>query len=289
MVALFNRIYDMILAMVSGILSAFYELYDMISINIRERKITFSLAEMKLKSEYSGSLLGAVWAIVKPITYIGVFWFAIQVGLRGTGQVAGVPRILWMAPGNFVWFFLSETLLGCGKSLITNRHLVTKMVFPKETIPVFEVLSEFIVHFALVIITLVLFVFSSTGLSIYLIQLPYYMFCAFVFGCVVATLISALSAISRDVTYLMRSVNQGLFWLSPILWPLSNVTGIVHSIIMLNPITYLTEGYRNAFVYKIWFFSEWQYMLYFWGFLLILALFTAHIWTRLKDDFADVL
>lgn len=271
-------------------LNAFRELVDIIKTNIRERKITLELAKLTLQKEYSNSILGVVWAFIRPMVYVLVFWFAISVGLKGGHDVDGVPKILWLIPGSFVWFFISSTLMTCGKSLIKNRHLVTKMVFPISTIPVVAVLAEFFIHIALMAIIVVIYLITGHGLSIYMLQIPYYLLCSFLFGSIAATFISALSAISRDVSYLMPSVNQALFWLSPILWPIENIKShALRVLVKVNPVAYLTDGMRNAFVYKKWFFEGWHYTLYFWVFLLLFALLTAYVWSRTKNDFADVL
>ena len=270
--------------------TAFRELLDIIKTNFRERKITLELAKVSLQKDYSSSVLGVAWAFIRPLVYVLVFWFAVSVGLKGGNSVDGVPKILWLIPGSFVWFFISNAIIRCGKSLIRNRHLVTKMVFPISTIPVIAVLAEFFIHVCLVILIIIIYLVSGHGLSIYYLQIPYYLLCTFVFATIIAMFISALSAISRDVSYLMPSVNQALFWLSPILWPLENIhSHIVRVIVKLNPLAYLTEGLRNAFVYKTWFFHEWHYMLYFWLLMLAFALLTAFVWSRSKNDFADVL
>ena len=270
--------------------TAFRELVDIIKTNIRERKITAALSKIELKKHYSNSILGVAWAFIRPMVYVLVFYFAIQVGLRGDKHYNGVPQLLWLVPGSFLWFFISNTIMHCGKSLIKNRHLITKMVFPISTIPVISVCAEFFVHFILIMLIIPMYALWGFGLSIYYLQIPYYLFCAFVFCAILATLISALSAISRDVSYLMPSVNQALFWLSPILWPIKNISNhAIRIIVELNPVAYLVEGIRNCFVYKTWFFEQWHYSLYFWGLMLVLALITAFIWSRTKTEFADVL
>lgn len=271
-------------------LNALRELVDIIKTNIRERKITLELARLTLQKEYSNSVLGVAWAFIRPMVYVLVFYFAIRIGLRGDKHINGVPQLLWLVPGSFIWFFISNTIMHCGKSLIKNRHLVTKMVFPISTIPIISVSAEFFVHLILMLFVIVLYLVWGLGVSIYYLQLIYYLFCVFVFCSILAVFISAISAISRDVSYLMPSVNQALFWLSPILWPLKNIKShLIVTIVKLNPVAYLVEGVRNCFVYHEWFFEQWHYSLYFWVLMIVFALITARVWARSKTEFADVL
>ncbi len=102
-------------------------------------------------------------------------------------------------------------------------------------------------------------------------------------------LLSALTAISRDMLQAVKSVTTLMFWLTPILWSADNLPSPAKQVVMANPITYIVSGYRNAFVYQRWFYQDWQYMLYFWGVVAILALLASFIFTKLEPEFADVL
>lgn len=263
---------------------------DFISVNLRERRTTFALARLELKKEYGGAALGKGWAVIRPITFISVYWFAVEIGLRGSRTMPGdLPYLVWLVPGIFAWFFVTAVLNTGGKSVRAHSHLVTRMVFPVETIPVFTVLSLFLVHLALMIGVVCIYFFLGYAQDLFVLQLLYYFFASFVFGCVTATFISALTTISKDIVYLMKSIVQMLFWLSPNLWPLSNLNGTLRTAVMLNPVAYLVEGYRGALVYDTSFGDQWLYHLYFWGFMTIFSLVTAQVWTRLRPEFADVL
>ena len=120
------------------------------------------------------------------------------------------------------WFFISDALTIGGAAIRSNSHFVTKMVYPVATLPVSEVLSLFFVHLMLMCIIVALFVVSGFGLSVYFLQLPYYLLCSLAFAVVLSMLLSALTAISRDVLQAVKSVITLLFWLTPILWSADN-------------------------------------------------------------------
>lgn len=263
---------------------------ELAKVSWEQRKITWQLARVELEKKYSGSALGIVWAAVRPLTYVCVYWFAIEIGLRGGGRTeGGVPFLYWLVPGIFAWFFISEVMASAGNSVRNNSHLVTKMMFPVITIPQYSVLALFLVHCGLLVFVMGLFIFSGYFPTLYWLQLPYYAMCSFVFMVVLATFLSALTAISRDVTHIMKAVTQSLFWFSPVLWPVSNIKGILATIIKMNPIGYITEGYRATFVYHTWFFEYKYWTMYFWIVMVIFGFLTVYIWRKLAPDFADVL
>lgn len=270
-------------------LRAFSSFGELWSINAVNSKRTFAMAKVSLNKRYSGSLLGIFWGIVKPTLFIAVYWFAIAIGIRGGKPMEDVPYILWLIPGIVPWFFLADSLTIGGSSVRSNSHLVTKMVYPVATLPVSEVLSLFFVHLMMLALATAVFVFSGFGLTIYFVQILYYVFCALAFAIVTATLLSALTAVSRDIEHMVKSTITMLFWLSPILWSLDRIGTPLRHIIMLNPIAYIALGYRNAFVTERWFFAQWEYMTYFWCFMLVLTLFSSFMFSTLQKEFADVL
>lgn len=270
-------------------LNSLQSFLNLARINVRERQRVFAMAKVMLEKQYSGSLLGIGWAVVKPSLFIFVYWFAIAVGVRGSQQHDGIPFILWLIPGIIPWFFLSEAFTTGGMSIRHNSHLVTKLVYPVPTIPVSEVLSLLFVHLIMVAIVTAIFLLTGFGLSIYYLQIFYYLACTLWFALAAAVALSALTAISKDVGHMVRSTIQVGFWLSPILWSADKLDGPLRVIIKMNPIAYIVQGYRNCFVNERWFFEQWEYGLYFWAVMLVLTLIGSVLFERLQKEFADVL
>jgi ABC-type polysaccharide/polyol phosphate export permease len=262
---------------------------ELLGTNIKYYPRTLGMAKVSLDKRYSGSLLGMGWAIVKPTLFIFVYWFAVSVGIRGGKPMGDIPFILWLMPGIMPWFFISDALTVGGSSIRVNSHLVTKMVYPVATIPVSEVLSLFYVHLMMMGIVISIFLLSGYGLTVYFVQIFDYLFCTLAFAVVVATLLSALTAVSRDIEHMVRSTIQVLFWLSPIIWSVDKLSGVLKLAILANPIAYLVQGYRDSFVFNRWFFVQWQYTTYFWVFLIALTLLSSFLFSKLQREFADVL
>jgi len=57
----------------------------------------------------------------------------------------------------------------------------------------------------------------------------------------------------------------------------------------LNPMFYIVQGYRDSFIYKIWFWQRPGMTLYFWAFTLVFWLIGTRLFRKLKIHFADVL
>lgn len=275
-------------------------LIQILKSNIKHFRQSISMANMETKKRYSSSTLGNVWAFIKPALFVLVYWFGIEIGLRGSGGVGyDGPYILWMLPGILPWFFISECLVMGGTSIRNHRHLVTKMVFPVSTIPTFVEISLFEIHLILsAVATLIFAVSGHFPLNgAYFVQLLYGFVCTFLLMWVVDLLMSALVVVSRDFEYLLKSITTILFWLSPILWDASRLetlgdtvlVKIVVIAIKLNPITYVGNVYRYAFLGTDWFFNHPLQTLCFWLEIVLVGMFASFVFKRLENQFADIL
>ena len=261
----------------------------LLRINIENISRTYAMAQVTLTKRYSGSALGVTWSLVKPMIYVFAYWFAVAIGIRGSRPMGAVPYILWLIPGIMPWFFISDAITTGGAAIRSNAHFVTKMVYPVATLPISEVLSLYFVHLMMMCLTTALFVVSGFGLNIYFLQLPYYFLCCLAFAAVVATLLSALTAVSQDVLQAVKSLITLMFWLTPVLWSADNLGSPLKQIILANPIYYIISGYRNTFVSQRWFFQDWQYTIYFWTVMVGLTLLASYVFAKLEPEFADVL
>lgn len=262
---------------------------ELVEENVSNWRRTYGMAQVTLTKRYSGSALGVTWAVIRPVIYIAAYWFAVNIGMRGGNAGEGAPYLIWLVPGNMAWFFVSDCLNQAGTSISSNSQFVTKMKYPVATLPVSEVLSHFLVHLVMMCLTVGLLLVTGYGLTLTALQLPYYMLCAFAFSVVVATLFSALTAVSADIAHLIKSVMSLLFWITPVLWSVGRLSGALKLIVLANPITYIVGGYRDALVTHRWVTASLPYTAYFWGVVAILVPLASYVYAKLAPEFADVL
>ena len=252
----------------------------------------FKLAKADLVKTYRGAALGWAWAIIKPAVTIFVYWFTFQVGIKGLGdEVEGFPYFLWLISGVIPWFYMSDMITGGTECIRKYSYLVTKMKFPISTIPTFFNISKFMVHLLLMIIMVIIFVIMGYPPEIYIIQLPIYMILNFLIFNVFSLFASLLACMSKDFANLVKALVTAVFWLSGIIWNIDTMKDIVwlKSLLKINPVTYLVEGYRNCFIHKTWIWESPKTLIAFC--IILLILFILSIWTykRLRKEIPDVL
>lgn len=254
------------------------------------RQQIFKLAISDLKKTYRGAAFGWMWAIIKPAITIFVYWFTFEIGLRPDKSINGFPFFLWLISGVIPWFYMSGMFTSGTESIRKYSYLVTKMKFPISTIPTFVSISKFLVHIFLIIITILIFILMGRTPTIYILQLPFYMFLNLLFFTIFSLLSGLLASISKDFANLVKSMVTAIFWLSGIIFNI-NTVGIpwLKSLLMINPVTFLIEGYRNCFIYHVWFWEQPKRLMYFGIITLIMLIFAVWTYRRLRKEIPDVL
>lgn len=205
-------------------------------------------------------------------------------------MLIGYPFFLWLIAGVVPWFYISDMLTAGTDTIRKYSYLVTKMKFPISTIPTFVSISKFIVHLALVGIMIVIFICMGYPPTIYILQLPFYMLLMFIFFTIWSLFASLLSSMSKDFGNLVKSMVTAVFWLSGILWNPETIKVVwVKKLLMLNPVTFLTNGFRNCFINQVWFFEQPKRLLYFAIVTIVMLILAIWAYKKLRKEIPDVL
>ena len=221
-----------------------------------------------------------------------VYWFVFTVGFRGGSESLPVPFVLYLVAGIVPWFFFQEALNGGTNALIEYNYLVKKVVFNISVLPVVKMISALFVHMAFVCFVIVLYCLYGYFPDLYYLQIIYYSGALLLMTLGLCYATSAVVVFFRDLTQVINILLQVGVWLTPIMWIAEEMLADhqkLHLILKLNPVYYIVSGYRDAFIYKNWFWEHPLWTVYFWCFTVITFLFGSWIFRRLRVHFADVL
>lgn len=252
------------------------------------RALMFDLARNDFKTRYAGSYLGIIWAFVQPVVTVLVYWFVFQVGFR-SGTVKDVPFVLWLASGLVPWFFFNEALNSATTGLLDYAYLVKKVVFNIRIIPVVKIISALFVHIFFVIFIILLFICNGIFPEVFWLQVIYYSFYMTILCLGITYITSALVVFFRDLTQIINVILQIGMWMTPIMWDYTVIPESFRWLFKLNPMYYVVEGYRNALIYKEWFWNNSFYTVYAWIVAIVLLLLGCFIFNKLKEYFADAM
>ena len=257
------------------------------------RKLIWKLAKNDFKTRYAGSHFGVVWAMVQPVVIVLVYWFVFQIGLNNATaelkQGITVPFVLWLVSGIVPWFYFSESLSNGTNALLEYNYLVKKVVFKISILPIIKIIAATFIHVFFVCLLLIVAAIYGYYPTIYTIQIVYYSFCLFIFVLALSYTTCAVVVFFRDLSQIISIGLQIGMWATPILWNLDSLSGNWITILKLNPLVYIVNGYRSAIYEKEWFFQDFFSTMYFWIVTVVLFGLGAVIFKRLKVHFADVL
>jgi ABC-type polysaccharide/polyol phosphate export permease len=203
------------------------------------------LARSQLESRHAGSIGGIAWLFLAPIALIATIWVAIDLGL-GMRKLSGPEYSLMLVVGLLAWLPFSDSIGDAVHAVLRVPHLVKKMVFPVEILPIASALAAFAVHVVLLLAVIILFSFIGKLSLPGLIALPFWLLLSFAFASALALIGAGLNVIVRDIGTLFPFLTGILFWLTPVVWPMKNIPQDWLWIISINPMAVVLEGYRSA-------------------------------------------
>jgi ABC-type polysaccharide/polyol phosphate export permease len=203
--------------------------------------------------------------------------------------VKDVPFVVWLTAGMAAWFVFFDIVNGCASVITGNAHLIKRTVFHSQVLPVVKIVSCLITHSVFLTVLGVFIIFQKMPVSFYYLQFLYYLLCLCVLGLGLGLAVSALNVFVRDVGQIVNVALQVGFWATPIFWDISMMPEGLKPLVMLNPMFYVVQGYRESFIYFSPFWAHPVETLYFWFVALATFAVGALIFKRLKPQFADVL
>lgn len=253
------------------------------------RRLIWNLAKNDFKTKYAGSYLGIIWAFIQPVITLLVYWIVFEFGLKAGSPTKGIPFMLWFSVGLIPWFLFSDAVNNSMNCLFEYSYLVKKVVFKISVLPIIKIISSLFIHFVFISFIIILSYIYGFYPTWYIIQLIYYVFCAFFLILALSYATSAIVLFFKDLGQIINILLQVGMWATPIMWSYTIVPEKYQWIIKLNPMYYIVEGYRDTFINHIWFFDKYFQTIYFWIIALGIFSLSALIFKKLKPHFADVL
>lgn len=210
------------------------------------RDLVVSLIRRQFQLRYRQSAAGVAWAVLPPLVTVGAATVVFdRVAQVDTGTI---PYPLFAFAALTPWTFFASSLTFAVPSVVQNHQMVTRLAFPRAALPV-SMMGLALVDLAIAAVTFVIFVYV-TGSSIPLTALwfPVLLLVEMILVSGVVLFGSALNVFARDVKLAVPLLAQLWLFLTPVLYPLSEVPEGLRPWYQLNPMTGVVESFRNILV-----------------------------------------
>ena len=253
----------------------------------RYRELFFILAWRDLSVRYKQTIIGILWAVIRPFLTMVVFTviFGRVAGLPSDGNV---PYALLVFAALLPWSLFSNALGESSHSLINNANLIGKVYFPRLIIPTATLVTAFIDFLISFIILAAMMAYYHFVPGWQVLLLPLFVILALLASLGPGLWITALNVKYRDFRYIIPFVVQFGLYVSPVGFSSQVIPESWRLLYSLNPIVGVIDGFR-------WCVLGGQSPLYIPGFLLSLAVTAFFLWLglsrfrKMERTFADLI
>lgn len=199
-----------------------------------------------LQIRYAGTWLGYLWTLLDPLAMSAIYWFVFSyiVGAKSLGEQ---PYILFLLTGILSWTWFNGAVTDSARSLVVESKMVRSIAIPRFLWVIKSIGAkgaEFL--FALPILILITIIFQA-NVSINLIYIPLAFAVQFLLLSGIGLILAPLTVLARDTTNVLRILLRMMFYLTPIIYGLSDIPENLRTIAYLNPMTGIISMYRAGF------------------------------------------
>lgn len=222
--------------------------FAMFGVNIwRHRDLLIHMISRNIRMQYKQSILGYAWIFLNPLTQLLTLAFIFSI-VFPSEHTQGVPYTLFLFVGLLPWVLFSNAVMGAVDSIVGGANLVTAVYFPREILVVAAILVRFVDLLAGLVILLALIIYTGHPIGWSATWLPVLFLLHLIFISGLSLPLAALNLYFHDIRYLVGVIIYLWFFLTPILYPLSQVPDEYRWIYRLNPNGRLIEAYRYALI-----------------------------------------
>lgn len=206
------------------------------------RGLVWAFASRDIRVRYRQTLLGAVWAVIQPLTAMVVF--TLFFGKLAKLPSDGLPYPLFAFAALVPWGYFSQALTSASGSIVSHGAMIGKIYFPRLVLPVVPLLSG-LVDFGVALAVLgALMAWFGVAPGLAALALPAFLLLATASALAVGVWLAALNAYYRDFRYVIPFLLQIWLFATPIVYPSSMLPEKWRALYGLNPMASVVEGFR---------------------------------------------
>lgn len=197
------------------------------------------------KLRYQGSVLGYLWALLRPLFLFAILYVVLVLILHIGREIEHWGPALLL--GIVLWNFFSEVVRQGLKSVVSSGRLIRKINFPKYIIVISTSLSAIINLIINLGVVAIFAAINQVELTWGVLLIPLFVIELYIFGLGLAFLLSTINVKFRDIDYIWDVISQALFYGSAIMFPMNRVADIndqVAQLLLLNPLSQAIQDAR---------------------------------------------
>jgi len=206
------------------------------------RELLYFLVWRDLKVRYKQTIFGIAWAIIQPLFTMLVFF--VFFGKMAKIPSDNIPYPVFSYSALVAWTYFSGSSTYAANSLVGNSNLLSKVYFPRATIPCAAVISG-LPDFAIASLVLIgIMAYYHIPPSWGLLFWPVVVIPLVLLALGISMLLSALNVKYRDMKYAVPFGFQLWLFATPIVYPMSIIPEHYRTWLAINPLVGIIEAFR---------------------------------------------
>lgn len=262
------------------------------NLNLKElwkyRDLVILFVKRDLKNVYKQTVLGPLWIVINP--FLSTFVFTVIFGIIANISTDGIPQFLFYMSGNILWSFFSSCFNRASSTFLSNARIFGKVYFPRFVMPLSGIIYNsitFLVQF--VMFAILVAVYALTGANVHpnliVLTLPILLIHIAFLGTGTGLIISSLTTKYRDLNVLVSFGLTLWMYLTPVVYPVSQIPESFRFIMLLNPVAPIMETFRYAFLGSGSF--EWFFLLISAAVTAVLLILGMIVFNQVEKNFID--
>jgi lipopolysaccharide transport system permease protein len=215
------------------------------------RELILRLVHRDFVSRYKQTVLGSAWFVVQPLFTSLMFTLVFnKIAKISTGEI---PPMLFFLAGTVCWTYFSSCVTNTASTFSANASLFDKVYFPRLVVPISQLIVNLIGFGMQMALFLVFYIYyfaqgADIAMGWRIVVLPVLLLQMAALGLGVGCMVSAVTTRFRDLQIMLSFFMQLWMYASCVVYPLSMVPENWRWIYALNPMVFIIEAFRFAFM-----------------------------------------
>ena len=213
------------------------------------RVLLKELTKTDFKLRYQGSVLGYLWALLRPLMMFAILYIVFGKLLRFGGDIPHYP--VYLLAGTTLWSFFTECTNQGIQAIVTRGELIRKICFPKYIVVVSATLTAVINLLINIVVVVIFALLDGITPSWTWLLVPFVLFEFYCLALGISFLLGAINVKYRDITSIWDVLTQALFYAVPIIYPITMIAStstLAAKVILINPIAQIIQDVRYCLV-----------------------------------------
>lgn len=259
-------------------------------LNKKNRVLLAELTRTDFKLRYQGSILGYLWALLRPLMMFAILYVVFGQLLKFGSDIPHYA--VYLLAGTTIWSFFTECTSQGIQAMVNRGDLIRKISFPKYIVVVSATLTAVINMLINLVVVAIFALINGVEISWSWLLVPLSLFEIYLLSLGISFLLGAINVRYRDITSIWDILTQALFYATPIIYPISMIaetSTVAAKVLLICPIAQAIQDIRHNLITSET-VTTWNYIsnpwFQFFPFVLIIVIFIISIfYFRKKSKF----